>query len=345
MRHLDRLDEQILYIPPHKRVKSLPNSYGSTISNPAVLYGTSKKFSRIEIYNSYNADPGISPAIDVLDNNYFGSVQTGIYQNVAAIRRYNNEAYLNRNYTINTDSTPPGASIDINLYFTNQEFNALKSTDNGILDPGYLMAIRQPNTSTSLNSPSTYTPVAGEEQLPALAWDSLTEGGYSIRIRSSGFGHFFIKKMNSVSLCSADATSFTSDKVSSAYVWQVKTPGSSDFVYLDDDANYSGTKTATLQLTNIPASFNSNLYRCVLANASVSKTFYLQVINQWTGSVNNLWENPANWSCGKVPDASTDVVLNNGTVTVNSNATCRSIKVTVGAAVNVTPGFSLTVIN
>jgi len=39
------------------------------------------------------------------------------------------------------------------------------------------------------------------------------------------------------------------------------------------------------------------------------------------------------------------VVVNSGTITVNSNATCRSIKVTVGAAVNVTPGFSLTVVN
>jgi len=345
MRHLDRLDESLLYNPPHKRVRLLPNPYGSTIGNPAVLYGTSKKFSRIETYNSYLTDPGISPAIDVLDNNYLGSVQVGIYQHLSAVRRYNNEAYLNRNYTIKTDSLPPGANIDINLYFTKQEFEALKSTDNGILDPGYLMAIRQPNTSTSLNSPSTYLPVVGEEELPAVAWESIEEGGYEISIRSTGFGNFFVKKMNSVSLCSAAATSFTSNKTSTSYLWQVKTPGSADFNFLNDDANYSGTKTATLQLTNIPASFNNNLYRCILAGITASKTFYLQVVNQWTGSVSNLWENPANWSCGKVPDASTDVVLNSGIITVNSNATCRSIKVTVGAAVNVTPGFSLTVVN
>ena len=345
MRHLDRLDESILYNPPHKRVRLLPNAYGSTIGNPAVLYGTSKKFSRIEIYNSYGTDPGISPAIDVLDNNYFGSVQVGIYQHLTAVRRYNNEAYLNRNYTIKTDSTPANTSIDINLYFTKQEFDAIKSTDNAVLDPDYLMVIRQPNTSTSLNSPSTYVPVAGEEELPAVAWNSIDEGGYSIRIKSTGFGHFFVKKMNSVSLCSTAATSFTSNKTSASYLWQVKMPGDLNFTFLNDNANYSGTKTVTLQLTNIPASFNSNLYRCLLADLSASKTFYLQVVNQWTGAVNNLWENPANWSCGKVPDASTDVVVNSGIITVNSNATCRSIKVTVGAAVNVSPGFTLTVVN
>jgi len=345
MRHLDRLNESILYSPPHKRVRLLPNPYGSTIGNPAVLYGTSKKFSRIEIYNSNNTDPGISPAIDVLDNNYFGSMQVGIFQHIAAVRRYNNEAYLNRNYTIITDSTATGASIDINLYFTKQEFDALKSTDNSILDPGYLMAIRQPNTSASLNSPSTYVPVVGEEELPAVSWESVEEGGYSIRIRSTGFGDFFIKKMNATNTCSAAATSFTCNKTSASYLWQVKAPGDANFTFLNEGANYSGTKTITLQLTNIPASFNSNLYRCLLADLSASKTFYLQVVNQWTGAVSNLWENPANWTCGKVPDASTDVVVNSGTITVNSNATCRSIKVTVGAAVNVTPGFSLTVVN
>ena len=345
MRHLDRLNESILYAPPHKRVKLLPNAYGSTIANPSVMYGTSRKFSRIEIYNSYGTDAGVSPAIDVLDNSYFGSVQVGIFQHSSAVRRYNNEAFLNRNYTIKTDSIPPGANFDINLYFTKQEFDALKSTDNGILDPGYLMAIRQPNTSGSLNSPNAYVPVAGEEQLPAVAWAAVEEGGYSMRINTTGFGHFFVKKMNATSTCSAAATSFTSNKTSASYLWQVKMPGDANFTFINDGANYTGTKTVTLQLNNIPASFNNNLYRCLLADLSASKTYYLQVVNQWTGTVNNLWENPANWSCGKVPDASIDVVVNSGTVTVNSNATCRSIKVTVGAAVNVTPGFTLTVVN
>jgi hypothetical protein len=345
MRHLDRLNESILYSPPHKRVRLLPNPYGPSPANPAIMYGTSNKFSRIEIYNSNLTDPGISPIVDVLDNNYFGRVQVSVYQHSSTIRRYNNEAYLNRNYTIKTDSTPPAASFDLKLYFTKQEFDALKGTDNSILDPGYLMAIRQPNTAGSVNAPSSYLPVAGEEILPADSWDSVAEGGYNIRIQSSGFGHFFIKKMTPVSLCSAGATSFSSNKSSASYVWQVKAPGSPDFTFLNNDANYSGTTTATLQINNIPASFNSNLYRCILADATASKTFYLQVINQWTGSVNNLWENPANWSCGKVPDASTDVILTSGTITVNSNATCHSLKVTVGAAVNVTPGFSLTVVN
>jgi hypothetical protein len=345
MRHLDQLDQTVLYSPPHKRLRLLTNPYGPSIANPAIMYGTSSRFSRIDIYNNYGSDPGISPVVDIYDNNYLGRVQISAYQHTSAIRRYNNEAYLSRNYTITTDSTPPGASIDMKLYFSKQEFDALKGTDNAILDPGYLMAIRQPNTSGSINAPATYIPVAGEEILPADSWDSVGGGGYAIQVRATGFGHFFIKKMSPVTACGASATSFTSNKTSTAYTWVVKTPGFPKITVLNDDANYSGTKTATLQITNILPSFNSNLYQCLLADLSLSKTFYLQVINQWTGSVSNLWENPANWSCGKVPDASTDVILTSGTITVNSNASCHSLKVSTGATVTVTPGFSLTVVH
>jgi hypothetical protein len=345
MRHLDKLDETVLYTPPAKRVRLLPNPYGPSVANPAIMYGSSNRFSRVDIYDTYGSDPGISPVIDIFDNNYLGRVQISAYQNTGAIRRYNNEAYLSRNYTIKTDSSTPGASFTMKFYFSKQEFDALKGTDNAILDPGYLMAIRQPNTSASINAPATYTPVVGEEILPADSWEAVEGGGYAIQVRASGFGHFFIKKMASVSACSSAATSFTSNKTSASYVWVVKTPGFPNFTVLNDDANYAGTKTATLQITNILPSFNSNLYQCLLADLSLSKTFYLQVTNQWTGAVNNLWENSGNWSCGKVPDATTDVILTSGTITVNSNATCRSLKVSIGAAVNVTPGFSLTVVN
>jgi len=343
MRHLDNLKEY-LYSPPHGRVRLLPNSFGPTVANPAVLYGTSKKYSRIDLYSNAASDPGTSPVLDIDDENYLGRVQVSVFQNSTSIRRYNNEAYLNRNYTIKTDSTPPGAKIDLQFYFTKQDFDALKGTDNAIINPGYLMVIRQPNTSASINAPATYAPVAGEELLTANSWDSVEAGGYQIGVTATGFGHFFIKKMVPFSLCSTANTSFTSNKVSASYLWQVN--DGNGYVFLANNANYSGANTATLQLTNVPASFNDNLYRCVLADLSVSNAFLLQVANVWTGAVNNLWETAGNWSCGTVPTATTDVIINSGTPAVNSaTAVCRSIKVGAGASVSVTPGFKLTVIH
>ncbi len=59
--------------------------------------------------------------------------------------------------------------------------------------------------------------------------------------------------------------------------------------------------------------------------------------NHWTGSVSSDWENPANWSCGKLPDANTDVVINSGTVVTNSNIVIRTF--TINPTVAFTVGY------
>lgn len=67
--------------------------------------------------------------------------------------------------------------------------------------------------------------------------------------------------------------------------------------------------------------------------------------NIWTGVVNQLWETPGNWSCGRIPDIDTDVIINSGTVTINSAAVCRRINAGPSANIMVTTGFSLRVAN
>ena len=69
----------------------------------------------------------------------------------------------------------------------------------------------------------------------------------------------------------------------------------------------------------------------------------LKIENNWTGSVNNFWNNPANWSCGNIPDGNTDVVIASGSVILNTNGTCRSIYVAPGATFTVSPGVTLTI--
>ncbi|MEP7165684.1 MAG: hypothetical protein ABI741_13375 [Ferruginibacter sp.] len=69
----------------------------------------------------------------------------------------------------------------------------------------------------------------------------------------------------------------------------------------------------------------------------------------WTGIVSTAWEDPANWSNGKVPDENTDVSINTGVpnypVVNNFNATCRSLNVKTGVSVLVKTGYTLTVIH
>lgn len=241
---------------------------------------------------------------------------------------------------LKTDSLPAGAAIDMLLYFTKTEFDALKAADFSIASPDYLTVVRQPSTTDA--APAAYTPVAGEELIMPVTWDSVS-GGYFIKILASGTGNFFIQKITTKTSCAAVGTSFASNITGATYQWQVNT--GVNFLSFSNDANYSGTNTATLQINNIPSAFNGYRYRCVVDNTKVSNAFYLQIANVWSGAVNNLWENPANWSCGTVPDANTDVIVNSGTVTVNSAAVCKSLQLSPSAKLYVTTGFNLNVLN
>jgi len=341
MRHLDRL-EDFNYSPPNKPVKLVANPYGATAANPAVLAGSSNHYTTIEAYSSYGNSPGTSPVAELMDNYNLGRVEVNIFQNSGAIRKYNGQPYLNRNITIKTEYVPAGADIDLILFFTKQEFDALKAADNTILDPGYLSVIRQPNGNL-LTTPNAYTPVLGEEVLTPIIADSVA-GGYRLKVIAKGFGNFFIQKISTVQLCKGASSSFVSDVAGTTYQWQVNTDGT-NFYSISNTANYGGTSTGTLQLTNIPSSFNAYRYRCVINGTKVSKTFYLQVANIWTGAISTAWENPGNWSCGTVPDANTDVVINAGTVVVSSNQSCRSFKINPGVSFTVNAGFKLTVTN
>ncbi|MDQ6756613.1 MAG: T9SS type A sorting domain-containing protein [Bacteroidota bacterium] len=190
MRHLDSLNIQNHY-PPYKRARFIYNVYGPTPANPNpyVLLGSSKRYSLFEGFSASGSDPGTSPVTEILDNNFFGSVTVSLYDNIGAIRTYNSKPYLDRNYTIKSDSIPPGANINLRLFFTTAEFDALKAANPTIPDPGYLAVIRQPNTSSG--TPSAYTPVAGEQVLVPTGWRAIA-GGYYIEIVTTALGNFFI---------------------------------------------------------------------------------------------------------------------------------------------------------
>ncbi len=338
MRHVDKLNV-LNYLPPVKKVKPVINFYGATYANPTVLFGTSRHYSTLDAYSSAGSNPGTSPIMDILDNINLGRVQSSIFQNTAALRKYNGDAYLDRNYAILPENDATGKQIDMKLYFTKAEFNALKAAEVIITNPGDLAVIRQPSTSAA--APASYTPVAGEELIPQKNWDSV-DGGYYLRFIATGTGNFFIRKMMTAVLCSAGTATITSNISGATYQWLANT--GTAFITLSNDANYSGVTTATLNLTNIPSDFNGYRYFCLVDGTNLSSSVYLQVANTWTGAVNNLWETAGNWSCGKVPDANTDVIVNSGTPTISANnATCRSIKVIAGATVNVLAGFKLTV--
>ena len=92
---------------------------------------------------------------------------------------------------------------------------------------------------------------------------------------------------------------------------------------------YWNDSLATIKVANPNIIINSGTY--YIKGTEISSGCYeikpvtVSISNYWTGAASNEWENPANWSCGRLPDAGTRVIINSGTVTVNSNVVIQSI--------------------
>lgn len=67
---------------------------------------------------------------------------------------------------------------------------------------------------------------------------------------------------------------------------------------------------------------------------------------RWIGVASDVWEDPANWSCGMVPNQYTNVTVMPGTPNqpvIRSFAVCKSLTQTPGATVTVGTGYTITI--
>lgn len=129
------------------------------------------------------------------------------------------------------------------------------------------------------------------------------------------------------------------------YQWQTDT--ASGFVIIIPSPIYSGVDSSTLTLNSPPTNFYNHKYRCIISDTSgqtISPVFTLKFEVSWIGAADTTWENSANWSCGTLPDANTDVVIRATAPRfpqVNSNVYCRSLLLQYDATVLVKTGFQL----
>ncbi|MES2777172.1 MAG: M23 family metallopeptidase [Bacteroidota bacterium] len=154
---------------------------------------------------------------------------------------------------------------------------------------------------------------------------------------------FFAVNSADVVVCPGNYNVITSNLTGSTYQWQINT--GSGFANIADNSSYAGTTAKQLQLKNVPSSFYGYQYRCFVDGASYSNVIGLKFISYWTGGAGKAWENPSNWTCGNIPDANTDVVIQSGANTpeVSSNTSCRSTTLKPGTTITVKSGFKLTV--
>ncbi len=146
--------------------------------------------------------------------------------------------------------------------------------------------------------------------------------------------------VGSGTMCPNTNNLFHANIACTTYQWQLDS--GSGFANINDNSNYTGTNTANLALNNISSSWYGYQYRCIM-DTLTSSPITLRFSDTWTGTADTLWENPANWRCGQLPDANTDVIINNGTVIVQSNPTIRSLTLAAGVNFMIKPDFIFTI--
>lgn len=161
----------------------------------------------------------------------------------------------------------------------------------------------------------------------------------------------FTKQPASTPVCLSAGRQFIAGVIAggtATYQWQLDS--GSGFTDISNNAVYSGADADTLQLTNAPTSWYGYKFRCRVTNGATilyGPVYTLKFASTWTGGIDDTWENPANWSCGIIPDANTDVYVNSASPRypqVNSTtATCRSLNLQPGTSFEVKPGFTITI--
>ena len=167
----------------------------------------------------------------------------------------------------------------------------------------------------------------------------LYAGGFFTTINSSDKFNAAAFDINTIriSLCPpTSSTTLLSNISGTNFQWQANT--GNGFTNISNTANYAGSNTATLQLLNIQSSWNNYKYRCVV-DGNFSSAYTLNFTTEWVGSSNSLWNNPANWSCGVLPDNNTNVIIKRGDVLVTANSSCKSIYVDKYASFTINPNI------
>ncbi|GEM_PF-4204670 len=144
-------------------------------------------------------------------------------------------------------------------------------------------------------------------------------------------------------ICPTANISFIAAITGNSYQWQVN-PGTG-FTNLINTGIYSGVNTATLLLTAPPVSLSGYRYRCVVNGTINSPENKLKFSVRWKGTAGTAWENTANWDCGVIPNAQTEVIISTGVnfPLISSNASCYSLQLSPGTTVTVKTGFNLNI--
>ncbi|MEO7264630.1 MAG: CARDB domain-containing protein [Ferruginibacter sp.] len=280
---------------------NLNNYYSSVADTLMVNSSHTSETAKIPVIISGLHEPYTSArALDVNYNNYyFGNISTpGIATGLT------------------TDSNYYKLTVAQNSYLSFEVFNI----------PVFNAGIKVYNAA---NTVMYAAPTAGKGYINS-GNISLNAGTYYINFYgvpdTGSLRHpYALKSSFAPGICPSSGLIIPSDINGSSYQWQEDT--GNGFTDISPGAHYANATTAQLQLLSPPTDWYGNKYRCRVNGSLYSAVTILKFATSWTG-ITRDWENAANWSCGYVPDANTDVYVNPGvpfSPQVNVSQSCRSL--------------------
>ncbi len=258
----------------------------------------------------------------------------------------NGNKFLKRSFKITSQFAPVGIKR-VRFYISKTEFNNLLAADPTSFPSGINSLTITRYTGPVEDSLFNPMPIGVATIIPTADITIVDLGTmYSLDIDVTGFSGFYIGgNQSQLNICKGSTISLPSNISGTTYQWQVD--AGAGYTNITDGVVYSGTATKTFTLTNTPASVYGYKFRCVVNGASFSQVYTVKLNTSWEGNVSNVWENVANWSCGVLPDAGSDVVIDAGKANypqVNVSTSVRTITVNTGGTMTVKTGATITVI-
>jgi hypothetical protein len=242
-------------------------------------------------------------------------------------------------YKITPGNNNAAAPYKLTLYYADAEINGwLAATGNSTAD------IKIAKTAGDITQIPPATPAVYSSINNTAAYGVVHS---AITGTFTGFSTFAITKQIGTPFCPGANFGYAAGIIGTGYQWQVNS--GSGFVNISNNAIYSGATTDSLVLTAPPTFAYGYKYRCAVTTASgivFSQEYTLRFGLTWLGTISKVWENPANWGCGVLPDDNTDVTINGGAAfypEVSINTIIRSLTTQPSTTVTVKGGIQLTI--
>lgn len=322
-------------------VAAAPTTYISANGNGTINFTGWRNFVYVK-----NAGNQIIGAIKDNGLTLGNTTMTAYFSTANVATAPNGNIYLKRSFKITSQLAPAGTKR-VRFYITKTEFTNLQAADPTSFPNGINSV-----TITKYTGPqedSLFNPIPGGNSTIIPNSDiTIADLGtmYSLDIDVTGFSGFYIGGISSnLALCPGSTIAVSSNITGASYQWQVD--NGSGFTNIGNSGIYSGATTKSLTLTNAPSTMYGYKLRAVVNGNTFSQIYTIKFNALWQGTVNNSWENVGNWSCGVLPDAGTDVLIQAGKPNypqVSSSTSIRSLRATAGASITIKNGVAFKIL-